>query len=88
MTLAGFALVAGFTVVRNICKLMVLGKDPCTGGFPHPPWAAEKVGMTQVLVLDGVPQGGGDGSLSYHICEGLAGLYLRADTMNFSIRAC
>jgi hypothetical protein len=64
---AGFAAVAGFAGIRNILAIYSLGKYPGTGGLPDATGAAKEIGMPQVIVLNGIPERCGDGSLTHHI---------------------
>ena len=42
-----------------------LCQDPCASRLAHPPGSAEKKGMRQLVLEDGVLEGGGDMRLPY-----------------------
>ena len=52
----GLTGIAGLCCVRYILAIDGLGKYPGTGGLPYPSGSAKQIGMTQVIVLNGVPE--------------------------------
>jgi hypothetical protein len=64
---AGFTGIAGFSGIGYVLAIDGLGKYPGTGGLPHPSGSAEQIGVTQEIVLNGVPECCGDGRLTHHI---------------------
>ncbi len=58
--------VAGFAIGAYIFTIDGFGQDTGTGGFTHAPRTAKQEGMRQLLVLNGIFQGGGNMSLAHY----------------------
>ena len=67
---ARFAFIARLAVGRGVQAVYGLGKDAGASGFPHPPGAAEQVGVGQLAGADGIFQRSGECALPYHGVEG------------------
>ena len=61
--------VAGLTGLLHVLAVDRLGQYPGAGGLAHAPGPAEQEGMRQLVVADGVAQGGRDMGLPDHMAE-------------------
>ena len=69
------ALVAGFTIRCRIFTIDRLGQYPGTGCFTHTTGATKQEGMGQLVVLNGIFQGGGNMLLSYNCIKSLGSVF-------------
>ena len=53
----------------------LFGQNTGTGGFAHTSWTAEQQGLGQMVVLDGIEQGIGNGRLAHNILECLGSIF-------------
>jgi hypothetical protein len=63
----GLTLITGFPGFRDILAVDGLCKDPGTGSLTYSPRSAEKIGVSEMIILYGIPECGGDGRLPHHI---------------------
>jgi hypothetical protein len=63
---AGAAFVACFTILPQVFAVDGFRKNPCACCFAYTPWAAKQECMSQVMLLDGVFQCGGDMGLPHY----------------------
>ena len=71
----GMTAVTGFTIGLQVLAIDSFSQDTGTGGLTYTPGTAEQEGMGQVVVLDGILEGGGDMLLSYNGIKGLRTIF-------------
>jgi hypothetical protein len=60
----GFTFITGLQIFTQVLAVDGFGKNSGNGGLSNSPWPTEQVGLGNMVVADGIFQGGGNGRLS------------------------